>query len=98
MTLGNDRAHDRAELLYRVVGIDDVPNLDVVRLLLRQLLDQFYSLFRRIDLHDRRIIIEDELRPRDTGDKWTGYSYSRRFLRRIGFLAHAEVPHRTTYI
>jgi hypothetical protein len=70
----------RPEFLHRVLGINDVPDFNVIGLLPRQLLDQLAALLRRLDFHNRRIAVQFELRARDARDERPGHRDARRFL------------------
>ena len=98
VTFRDDRVNNGPEFLDRVLGVDDVPDLDVIRCLFRQFLHELDALLRRLDFDDGRIAVELELRPRNTGDERAGHGDAGRFLDGVGELPHREVPHRSADI
>ena len=77
MAFFDDGMNDGSEFLDRVLGVDDVPDLDVVGIFRGELAHQLAALLGRVDLDDGRIT-EIELRSRDAGNKRTGDSDARR--------------------
>ena len=67
MALVHDGVHDRPEFFNRVLGINDEPDLDIVRRFRRQSAHHGTRIVGRVHLHDGRIP-EIELRARDTGN------------------------------
>ena len=94
MALVHDGVHDRPEFLERMLGINDEPDLYVVRRFRCQSPHHGACILRRVHLHDGRIP-EIELRTRDTRNEGTGDGNPGRFRRRIRDLPHLEIPHRS---
>ena len=94
MALRDHGLRDGEKFFHRAVGRDDVPDLDVIRAALGELLHQAHAGLGRLDLHDGRVAVQFELRSRHTGNQRTGDGEAWRFRDGAGELGQAEVRHR----
>src|SRR5438552_18502347 len=97
MALVHYGVHDRTEFFDWMIGINDEPDLYIVRRLRCQSAHHGTRILRRVHLHDGRIP-EIELWARDTGNERASHGNTRRFRRGVRDLPDLEIPHRSADI
>src|SRR5207248_1333291 len=97
MALVHYGVHDRTEFFDWMIGINDEPDLYIVRRFRCQSAHHGARILRRVHLHDGGTT-EIELRARDTGNERAGNGYAGRFRRGVRDLPDLEIPHRSADI